>query len=124
MKEKKQYNFLMKVPNNHFGLSLIEEMKKHLNKDSYRLRLRGTNPDWEKAKKDGIPTNVNYFRVSTPLKYAKEIRVYICAKLGNYYYGVVAPMGIDYVKLRFKGTDDAEGQSDEISFPNNRCELG
>lgn len=99
MKEKKQYNFLMKVPNNNMGLLVINTMKQYLNKDSYRLKLRGTNPDWEKALNDGIPASRNYFQTHTPLKYAREIRVYLHAKVPTWTTDTQC-LGIDDVKRR------------------------
>lgn len=78
---EKKYNYFMRVPNNHFGLWTIEEMRKYINKDSYRIYLRGSNPDWDKASQDGISRGHNHFRASVSLKYAKTIRIYIQAKV-------------------------------------------
>lgn len=78
MKSKNiQSNFLMKVPNTQYGWDLIAIMKENLNKKSYRLALRGTGIDETKIG----DTPKRYYWQSVPLKYAKEIRIYVHAKI-------------------------------------------
>ena len=36
--------FLMRVPNNIEGINAIEYLKKNLNKDSYKIRIRYSGP--------------------------------------------------------------------------------
>ncbi len=94
----------MKVPNNQFGLTLIEQIRTTLNRESYQLRLRGSGIDEEKI--GNIPKR-RYWR-HVPLKYAKDIRVYLYAKVetqDSYRVQKSRVMGIDTVKnlIVFRG---------------------
>jgi len=93
MQDKIQYNFFMKVPNDRYGWDIIARMKKFLNKNSYRIRLRGTGLDRTKA-----PEGYKRFRDHVPLCYAKEVRIYIHAKVPPTWSQKDQVIGIDTLK--------------------------
>lgn len=97
MKDKIQYNFFMKVPNTSYGWDLIAMMKQFLNRDSYRIRLRGTGVDWDKVA-GKHPRG--WFRYSVPLCYAKEVRIYVHAKVPTWSQSDQV-VGIDTIKRLF-----------------------
>jgi hypothetical protein len=59
---------LSEVPNNDEGKAFIKTLRQHLNKDRYRIRLRGNAPpkgEWRK------------YTYGVPLYAATKLRVYV-----------------------------------------------
>lgn len=64
------------IPNTDYGRHLVKEMKKHLNKDSYTIRVKGQFLDEETKKKEGW----RRYTYGQPLSKSKCLRVYIDKK--------------------------------------------
>ncbi len=71
--DKKMFS---EIPNNSFGKSLVDNMKAYLNKDSYRMRVRGQYLDDETKQSEGWR---KYDR-GQPIDKSKCLRVYIDTK--------------------------------------------
>jgi hypothetical protein len=71
----KQFSYFLKIPNTVEGRKFIRELKYYMNKDSYRIKLRGRNPHRHfyglSRKKD------------VPIEKAEYFTVYLKAKLGS-----------------------------------------
>ncbi len=57
------------IPNNEEGQTLVNLMRKYLNKDSYRLRVKG------QYQKDGL--NWRDYPAGQPINQSKCLRIYI-----------------------------------------------
>ncbi len=64
------------IPNTDYGRHLVKEMKKHLNKDSYTIRVKGQFLDEETKKKEGW----RRYTYGQPISKSKCLRVYIDKK--------------------------------------------
>jgi len=71
--DKKMFS---EIPNNSFGKSLVDNMKAYLNKDSYKMRVRGQYLDEETKQSEGWR---KYDR-GQPIDKSKCLRVYIDTK--------------------------------------------
>ena len=70
---------LFKVPNDEEGRFFIHQLRKYLSPD-IRIRVRGRNPDYAKAKKLGYTCK---FWDSMPQSVARELGIYLQVKNGN-----------------------------------------
>ena len=71
--DKKMFS---EIPNDSFGKSLVDNMKAYLNKDSYKMRVRGQYLDEETKQSEGWR---KYDR-GQPIDKSKCLRVYIDTK--------------------------------------------
>jgi len=64
------------IPNDSFGKSLVDNMKAYLNKDSYKMRVRGQYLDEETKQSEGW----RKYERGQPIEKSKCLRVYIDTK--------------------------------------------
>ena len=72
---KRNTRFIAKIPNNKEGNATLENFKKYLNKDSYKLLVRPSGKASEVAKITGKPSRT-YWR-DIPREYASDWRLYL-----------------------------------------------
>jgi len=68
-----KYN--IRIPNNEEGQKAINIIRKGLNRDRYKLRLRANGPRVKYAVADGLHPRA--YDQDLPMEYAESIRVYI-----------------------------------------------
>lgn len=71
--DKKMFS---EIPNDSFGKSLVDNMKAYLNKDSYKMRVRGQYLDEETKQSEGW----RKYERGQPIEKSKCLRVYIDTK--------------------------------------------
>lgn len=91
-------NYIAKVPNTETGKMFIKMLRDAMNSETYCLRLRGSSLDFNQMKADGYTWEQYRARQdcgSLPLKYSREIRIYLHAKVkrpdGGWDYPLVQP---------------------------------
>tara|TARA_R100001510_G_scaffold55132_1_gene58640 strand:- start:830 stop:1306 length:477 start_codon:yes stop_codon:yes gene_type:complete len=72
---KRTTRFIAKIPNNKEGNATLENLKKYLNKDSYKLLVRPSGKASEVAKITGKPSRT-YWR-DIPKEHASDWRIYL-----------------------------------------------
>jgi len=72
---KRTTRFIAKIPNNKEGNTTLENLKKYLNKDSYKLLVRPSGKASEVAKITGKPSRT-YWR-DIPKEHASDWRIYL-----------------------------------------------
>lgn len=72
---KRNTRFIAKIPNTKEGNATLENFKKYLNKDSYKLLVRPSGKASEVAKITGKPSRT-YWR-DIPKEYASDWRLYL-----------------------------------------------
>jgi len=81
--KREKYNYVFKMLHDGLGRIVVQELREALNRQGYRMRLRGSRLDRAKAQQDGktLADCRHMQRVgSIPLKYADDIRIYISKK--------------------------------------------
>jgi len=74
-----KHTFMFNVNNDFNGRTFIEMIRKALNRDTYKMVVRGSQSDRLSYRKEGI----NLTDQSVPLKYADRLRVYISTINGS-----------------------------------------
>ncbi len=67
--------FQIRIPNNEEGQITLGLIKKGLNRDRYKLRLRANGPRTKHAVANGLHPRA--YDQDLPMKYAEYIRIYI-----------------------------------------------
>ena len=67
--------FQIRIPNNEEGQIALGLIKKGLNRDRYKLRLRANGPRTKHAVANGLHPRA--YDQDLPMEYAESIRVYI-----------------------------------------------
>tara|TARA_Y100000287_G_scaffold7663_1_gene5969 strand:- start:67 stop:537 length:471 start_codon:yes stop_codon:yes gene_type:complete len=72
---KRTTRFIAKIPNNEEGNTTLENLKKYLNKDSYKLLVRPSGKASEVAKITGKPSSTYWKDI--PREHASDWRIYL-----------------------------------------------
>lgn len=108
---KEQNDIIFKVTNDIEGEHFIHMLKKFVNNDSYKIRVRTSGLDRKKVLKDKVNPRLYYSHV--PKKYATHLRVYIDFKI-NGRFEKVSIRDKKYTETRLKDNYDNWNKLNQI----------